>query len=44
MKTFKIVGPPATLFFDKNGQLIQQSSFFGYKNAKEFVEHLKQIQ
>lgn len=43
MKKFKIVGPPATLFF-KNGQLIQQSSFFGYKNPKEFVEHLKQIQ
>ncbi len=43
MKKFKIVGPPATLFFDKQGQLIQQSSFFGYKNAKEFLLHLKEI-
>ncbi len=43
MKKFKIVGPPATLFFDKQGQLIQQSSFFGYKNAKEFIEHLRNL-
>ena len=43
MKRFKIIGPPATLFF-KDGQLIEESNFFGYKNPKEFVEHLKQIQ
>lgn len=43
MKQFKIVGPPATLFFDKSGKLNQQFSFFGFKDEKEFVEHLKQM-
>ncbi len=42
MKKFKIVGPPATLFF-KDGKLVQQSSFFGYKNAEEFLLHLQTI-
>jgi len=43
MKKFKIVGPPATLFFDQNNQLIKQSSFFGFKGPVEFVEHLQKI-
>ena len=43
MKKFKIVGPPATLFFTKQGKLLQNSSFFGYKAPQEFVEHLQKI-
>jgi thiol:disulfide interchange protein DsbD len=43
MKKFKIVGPPATLFFGRDGQLIGQSSFFGFKNENEFVAHLQAI-
>jgi len=41
MRKFKIVGPPATLFFGHDGALIQQSSFFGFKSESEFVNHLK---
>ncbi|MFK8011781.1 MAG: protein-disulfide reductase DsbD [Marinicellaceae bacterium] len=44
MKKFKIVGPPATLFFDQNNQLIKQSSFFGFKGPEDFIEHLQTIQ
>ncbi|MFK7974138.1 MAG: thioredoxin family protein, partial [Rickettsiaceae bacterium] len=43
MKKFKIVGPPATLFFDQNNQLIKKFSFFGFKGPEEFVEHLQKI-
>lgn len=43
MKKFKIVGPPATLFFDKDDKLISQHSFFGFKAEQEFIEHLKEM-
>ena len=43
MKKFKIVGPPATLFFSVDGQLINRSSFFGFKDSVEFVEHLQLV-
>ena len=43
MKKFKIIGPPATLFFSIDGQLINQSSFFGFKDPDEFVEHLQGV-
>ncbi len=43
MKRFKIVGPPATLFFDKDDKLLTRHSFFGFKNAEDFVEHLKNM-
>ncbi len=44
MKKFKIVGPPATLFFDKDDKLIAQYSFFGFKGEQDFLEHLKNLQ
>lgn len=43
MKKFKIIGPPATLFFGKDNQLIKHFSFFGFKDAEDFVEHLHKI-
>jgi thiol:disulfide interchange protein DsbD len=43
MKKFKIIGPPATLFFTIDGQLINQSSFFGFKDPDEFVAHLQAV-
>ena len=43
MKQFKIVGPPATLFFGKDNQLIKQYSFFGFKGPEDFIEHLQKI-
>ena len=43
MKKFNILGPPAILFFGKDEKLMPQHSFFGYKNADEFISHLKRI-
>ena len=43
MKKFKIIGPPATLFFGKDNQLIKQYSFFGFKDAEEFMAHLQKL-
>lgn len=44
MQAFKIIGPPATLFFDKDDKLMTNHSFFGFKNAEDFVQHLKRMQ
>jgi len=43
MRKYKIIGPPATLFFGKDNQLIKQYSFFGFKDAEEFVAHLQKL-
>ena len=43
MKKYKIIGPPATLFFGKDGQLIKHQSFFGFKGPEDFISHLKEI-
>jgi thiol:disulfide interchange protein DsbD len=43
MTNLKIVGPPATLFLDKNNQLINQHSFFGFKGPEDFIEHLQKM-
>lgn len=42
MKQFKIIGPPATLFF-VNEKLLKSSSFFGYKGPQEFIDHLQKV-
>jgi thiol:disulfide interchange protein DsbD len=43
MKKFKIIGPPATLFFSKDNKILPSHNFFGYKAAKEFIQHLQAI-
>jgi thiol:disulfide interchange protein DsbD len=43
MKKFKIIGPPATLFFGKDDLLIKQHSFFGFKGPDDFIAHLKKM-
>lgn len=43
MKTFKIIGPPATLFFDADDKMINHQNFFGFMGADEFTEHLRKI-
>ncbi len=40
MKKFNVFGPPALIFYDKNGVLLQNKRIVGYKNAKEFLEIL----
>jgi len=43
MQRFGVIGPPATLFFDRHGRLLNQYNFFGYKNATELAETLQQV-
>jgi thiol:disulfide interchange protein DsbD len=43
MKKFNVIGPPATLFFDRDDRLIKHLSFFGFKGPEEFIAHLKKM-
>lgn len=43
MQAFKIIGPPATLFFGSNDKMLPQVNFFGYMNAEDFVAHLQKV-
>lgn len=38
MKRFNIYGPPALVFFDKNGKMEKSKMIVGYKNPKDFME------
>ena len=41
MKRFDIFGPPALIFFDKNGKEEKNKRIVGFKNPKEFLEIIK---
>lgn len=43
MKKFKVIGPPAIIFY-KDRKELKNLEIVGYKNPKEFVEHLKRVQ
>ncbi len=43
MKKFKIIGPPATLFFGTNNKLMNKHNFFGFKGPPDFIKHLNQV-
>ncbi len=43
MQRFGVIGPPATLFFDRHGRLLNRYNFFGYKNAQELAQTLQQV-
>lgn len=34
---FKVFGPPALIFWDKNGQEINEAKIIGYKNPEDFL-------
>lgn len=38
MKKFNIFGPPALVFFDKNGKELKSKKMIGYKSADDFLE------
>ncbi|MCI0501258.1 MAG: protein-disulfide reductase DsbD [Epsilonproteobacteria bacterium] len=40
MKRFNVFGPPALIFYDKDGKLLENKRIVGYKNPKEFLEIL----
>ena len=42
-KRFNVYGPPATLFFDSNGNELDQYKFYGYKDSDEFMQILNSI-
>ncbi len=43
MQRFGVIGPPATLFFDRHGRLLNRYNFFGYKDADELTQTLRQV-
>jgi thiol:disulfide interchange protein DsbD len=43
MKTFDIIGPPAILFFDRNGAEMKAYRLVGYFDPGEFSRHLQQV-
>ncbi len=43
MKAFEVIGPPAILFFDRNGREMKAYRLVGYFNPEEFSSHLQQV-
>lgn len=44
LKNFKLHGPPAILFFNKNGEELPQFRVIGFKTADQFLAHLEKVQ
>lgn len=42
-KRYKVFGPPAMLFFDKNGKARKDLNFYGFKTPEEFIAILNKI-
>ncbi len=42
-KSFGLFGPPAILFFDKDGKENKPYRIVGYKGPKEFNDHIQQF-
>ncbi|MYB35202.1 MAG: protein-disulfide reductase DsbD [Gammaproteobacteria bacterium] len=42
-KRFNVFGPPAMIFLDRQGTVLGDFNFYGYKNPQDFLEHLKRI-
>lgn len=42
-KRFGVFGPPAALFFDSNGQLLEDKNFYGFMSADKFLALLRSI-
>ena len=42
-KRFGLFGPPAILFFDETGTLLENKTLIGYKNPDEFLRHVEGI-
>ena len=43
MRRFGVIGPPAILFFDRNGQEMEAYRLVGYFDPDEFAEHLEKV-
>jgi thiol:disulfide interchange protein DsbD len=42
-KRFKVFGPPAMLFFDKNGKQVKDLNFYGFEKPDEFIVRLNKM-
>lgn len=43
MNRFNIFGPPAIVFFNSNSEELIKKQIFGFMNAENFLEHIKDI-
>jgi len=43
MNRFNIFGPPAIVFFNSNSEELTKKQIFGFMNAENFLEHIKDI-
>ena len=43
MKRFNIIGPPAILFFSKEGKEIKDRRLIGYNDPQSFLNHIKPL-
>jgi thiol:disulfide interchange protein DsbD len=43
MQAFGVIGPPAILFFDRNGREMKDFRLVGYFEPAEFSTHLQQV-
>ena len=43
MNRFNIFGPPAIVFFNSNSDELTKKQIFGFMNAENFLEHIKDI-
>ena len=43
MRSFDIIGPPAILFFDRDGAEMTAYRLVGYFDPEEFTAHLQQV-
>ncbi len=44
LKHFDVFGPPAILFFDRDGQELRQARLVGFVSAEKFIAHLALLQ
>jgi thiol:disulfide interchange protein DsbD len=43
MRAFGVIGPPAILFFDRNGEEMKAYRLVGYFDPPEFAAHLERV-
>ena len=43
MEKYDVIGPPAILFFDRQGNEMRGYRLVGYFEAEEFAEHLHKV-
>jgi thiol:disulfide interchange protein DsbD len=43
MAEYGVIGPPAILFFDRQGTELREFRLVGYFEADEFAQHLRRV-